>query len=433
MLIFFGILFFVILNRSQPLKTPQVQTIESAAFQNVVFVQDFEASSVYIYLVFPFGEANNPFDEGLAHYVEHLAWISTFGRDEAKKHRHSNAWTTHLSTGYWQVIDAHDLESALQGLLKLSEPLSVDPKFALEERNIIQREYDYRVAERPIYNALLDMRRALYGNGTLAKSVIGDPDEIAQYDLDQAMTLHQKTHVLSDATLLIYGNTSKLRLENVLHRLKATDTYSERPDQNHWVESGPSVDEQELKIPNIDEDIFMYSKVLPLDKSSDTLRQKLLIKFAENVIDSTRPEGIAGPLCFDQFIARHFTFDLENIGNEFVKLSFTASPDDAATLDDVETAFHQALSRTLTHGISTETFDRIYARRSSRYTSILARERARFNRDLILDQLTGAETIHTLSEHENALKDITLTDVNVFLAFLSSEGREVTRKILRAE
>lgn len=177
MLIFFGILFFVILNRSQPLKTPQVQTIESAAFQNVVFVQDFEASSVYIYLVFPFGEANNPFDEGLAHYVEHLAWTSTFGSDEAKKHRHSNAWTNHLSTGYWQVINAHDLESALQGLLKLSEPLSVDPKFALEERNIIQREYDYRVAERPIYNALLDMRRALYGNGTLAKSVIGDPEE----------------------------------------------------------------------------------------------------------------------------------------------------------------------------------------------------------------------------------------------------------------
>lgn len=71
--------------------------------------------------------------------------------------------------------------------------------------------------------------------------------KIAQYDLDQAMTLHQKTHVLSDATLLIYGNTSKLRLENVLHRLKATDTYSERPDQNHWVESGPSVDVAERK------------------------------------------------------------------------------------------------------------------------------------------------------------------------------------------
>ena len=359
--------------------------------------------------------------------------MSTFGHETSEEQRHSNAWTNRFSTGYWLKATEHDLDNALSSLTELAKPLSVDREFALQERNIIQREYDYRVAEWPFYKAHREIARALYGNGTLARSVIGTPHEIAQYDLDRAMTLHQQSHILSTATLLIYGNTNKRRVENALGRLEAKEDLFTIPTEKHWVENAKVLDSQNLKIPNISEDVFIYSKVIKLNDSDDTLRQKLLIKFAENVIDSTRPEGIAGPLRFEQFIARSFSFDLENIGNEYVKIYFSASPDDGSTSDDIETVFHTALSKTLSQGISTETFDRVHARLSNQFTSILPRDRAKVNRDLILEQLQYAEPIYALSEQEGALKDITLADVNAFLKFLSSEGREVTRKITKAD
>ena len=193
----------------------EVHVIDGGAFKKAVLIPDSEATKIYLYLVFPFGEANNSFDEGLAHYVEHLAWISTISDASSRNIRHSNAWTNQFSTGYWLTATEHDLSHVLVNLSKLSKPISIDQGFALQERNIIQREYDYRVAEWPLYNAHREIARALYGNGTLARSVIGTPHQIAQYDLESAMKLHQQTHVLSSATLLIYGirprNVCKMR------------------------------------------------------------------------------------------------------------------------------------------------------------------------------------------------------------------------------
>ena len=85
--------------------------------------------------------------------------------------------------------------------------------FALGERNIVLREYDYRIAERPLYSVFRDMDRALYGDGALARSVIGEPEVIANYSLDAAASLHKQSHALSDATVLIYGDVSEARLE----------------------------------------------------------------------------------------------------------------------------------------------------------------------------------------------------------------------------
>ena len=54
-------------------------SIDSDLFHRVVFVKNTDTETVSLQVVFPCGEAANPFSEGLAHYTEHLAFSSDFG------------------------------------------------------------------------------------------------------------------------------------------------------------------------------------------------------------------------------------------------------------------------------------------------------------------------------------------------------------------
>lgn len=91
----------------------EIVHISSAIFANALWIQNPQIEDIYLYLVFPSGEAANPLDEGMAHYVEHLAWLSAFGGYNNYHERHSNAWTNQFTTGYWQIADGDDLRNAL--------------------------------------------------------------------------------------------------------------------------------------------------------------------------------------------------------------------------------------------------------------------------------------------------------------------------------
>ena len=241
----------------------EIYHINSEIFADTLLIPDPRIESIYLYLVFPSGEAVNPFDEGLAHYVEHLAWLNAFGSADDRKKRHSNAWTGMFSTGYWHVTTVDELQSALQTLVSVSMPLSLDAAFALEERNIILREYDYRVAEQPMYPVHQDMDKILYGDGAMARSIIGEPSTIAAYALDTARTLHQKSHVLQEASLLVYGNVNKAQLRAALDTLPTEERA--RPEINSvahsLVEDGIIEDRDSLSMDKLSEDKLLYGKV----------------------------------------------------------------------------------------------------------------------------------------------------------------------------
>lgn len=407
----------------------EIQIIESSIFSEVTLIRNPGVEDVFLYLVFPSGEASNNFDEGLAHYVEHLAWLSAFGGDQNERMRHSNAWTNRFSTGYWQKTVSNDLHRALRTLISISGPLNVEEKFSLEERDIILREYDYRVAERPLYSVFRDMDRTLYGDGALARSLIGEPDVIAEYTLDAAASLHKQSHALSDATLLVYGNVSKARLEAAIASLLVEDV--DVPPVSHapLVESGVVQNRVDLSLAGLSADTFLYRKLVPLSSCDTAVRCEILTEVAENALRSSLPGGLAGPLRYDQFVTRSFSFNIAVIGKEYVEISFIGHPDADVPLEKLEHAFHAALRITLENGLSQQTFDRIASRLTGRFSSILERDQPGYDRDLVLDQLTSAKPVFSLVEQKKTVNDIKLEDVNQFLKTLKREGREVTRLV----
>ena len=412
----------------------EIQMIESSIFSEVALIRNPGVEDVFLYLVFPSGEASNNFDEGLAHYVEHLAWLSTFGGGQNERMRHSNAWTNHFSTGYWQKTVDDDLHRALRTLMAVSAPFDVKVDFALEERDIVLREYDYRVAERPLIQVYRDMDRALYGEGALARSVIGEPEVIADYSLDAAASLHKQSHALSDATLLVYGGVSEARLEAALAALSVNNvnTLSADPRSIRLVEDGVVQDRIAISLSELSDDTFLYRKLVPLDVCETSAGCAVLAQLAENALGSSLPGGLAGPLRYDQFVTRSFSFDVTVIGERYVEVSFVGHPDTNISLDELEGAFHAALHSSLEDGLPQETFDRVASRHAGQFDSVLERDRPGYNRDLVLDQLMSATPVFTLEDQINAVASVRLEDVNEFLESLLADGREVTR-IVSAE
>lgn len=396
-----------------------------------MLIRNPDIEDVFLYLVFPSGETSNKFDEGLAHYVEHLAWLSAFGRDQNERMRHSNAWTNHFSTGYWHKAVDDDLHRALRALMGVSDPLSVGDDFALGERNIVLREYDYRIAERPLYSVFRDMDRALYGDGALARSVIGEPKVIANYSLDAATSLHKQSHALSDATVLIYGDVSEARLEAAVASLsfERVHTLPSNAAAIRLVADGVVRDRIVGSLAEISEDTFLYRKLVPLDVCDTVASYAILAQLAENALGSALPSGQAGPLRYDQFVARSFSFDIAIIGGEYVEVSFIGHPDAGVSLETLEDTFHAALHSTLENGLPQETFDRVASRLANQFDSVLESDRPGYNRNQVLGQLMSATPVFTLENQINTVKDIHLEVVNRFLKSLLVDGREVTRLV----
>lgn len=408
--------------------------IESSVFSEVVLIRNPDIEDVFLYLVFPSGEASNTFDEGLAHYVEHLAWLSAFSGDQNERMRHSNAWTNHFSTGYWQRAVSDDLHSALLTLTSVSGPLGVEEEFALQERNIVLREYDDRIAEWPLYSVFRDMDRTLYGDGALARSVIGEPDVIAGYSLDAAASFHEQSHTLSDATLLVYGDVSEDQLEAAVASLSVEGVHAlhSNPPSIRLVEDGVVQDRIAVSRAELSEDTFLYRKLVPLDVCDTSAGCAVLAQLAENALDSSLPGGLAGPLRYDRFVTRSFSFNISVIAEKYVEVSFIGHPDAGVSLDVLEDAFRAALHSTLENGLPQETLDRVASRLVGQFDRVLERDRPGYNRDLALGQIMSALPVFTLEDQINAVEDVRLKGVNEFLKSLLVDGREVTR-LVRAE
>lgn len=396
--------------------------IPTPGFARVLFIPDAEAHSTTAHVIFPYGEAANPYAEGLAHYVEHLAWLSAF--HDASKARHANAWTNPHTTGFWAKVGQAGLASTLADLTQLGRDLEIEPEFALEERNIVQREYDYRLGDAPFADVEKEINRSLYQGSPLARSVIGDRSAIAQFSLEDARRLHRESHRLSDATLLIRGNLSTQQVKKALQSLNLPKSPA-RPRKPHLTTITPAQDVRDISVPGGIAPTLIYRKLVQVPGCAGLVCDETLV-LARRSLDSAMPGGIAGPLRFDAFIARSFSFDLHRVADGIVKIGFWAEPDTGITLDQLLIAYENTLATPIRAGIPAETFDRVKSRSEGGLDRI--DNAADYHFGLALDQLAKNRPVHTLEQKKHALAEIQLEDVNDLLKTLGQEGRVVVRK-----
>ncbi len=387
----------------------------------VVVPQAGEALSAH--LVFP----RPPAPAGLAHYAEHLAWLSAAGRGMRGADRHSNAWTGAHAVGYWQAGGREDLPELIATLAGVFAPIDLPRRFAEEERGIIRREYDFRLANSPDAQAAEAIDAFLYAGNDIAVSLIGTPEEIAALDYDAARAFHEATHRPEAAVLVVVGDTTARQVRRALRGLDlpaasapaSTAPFAPAP----FVLAAPDAVTLREVAPAAAPRL-VWRRVVAL---SDPVPFDLLetqAAFLGEVLRSTLPGGIAGPLRFDAALARSLDIELWPLDEGHVEMLFVAAPDAGLSLAGLAAAFEATLAEVARAGIPAATHERVLTRFDRSWPDWdHPDETAGWMADYVLDRVGGLRMPLPQRELEALAAALAPEDVTALLRRIAGEGR----------
>lgn len=388
-----------------------------------------QASEISAFLIYPYGEGANPFAEGLMHYVEHLVAASVWDVGGEDAMRHSNAWTNQFSTGYWGKGQSQDLPDILQALVQSAAPFDMAPEFASSERKIVQREYDFRNYGQAMTVINREIEDKLYGNQAWSRSVIGTPQDIAQFSYEDAVVLHQRSHRLEDAVLLLFGDVSK---GDVFDALEAISTPSVAAvsalDPVDWsIEVTPMRQHAGQSLKGDAGPDVIYRKIVQTSVCGQDFACDVRLGLLENILDSAMEGGIAGPLRFDAFLAQSFRFHLAHLGQGQVEISFSASLDEGVSRKELLSTFESTLEDRLTSGFLAESFERVKKRGLLGANDKLFSAKQKF--DAALSWAQSGMPIPGLLAENRVYDAITLEELNGLARELAATGRVVVRNL----
>ena len=330
-----------------------VSSVTLAAESEISLVRVASNPAIHIYGILP---QQAPI---LAHYAEHLAWLPNIGKNSRPEDRDTNAWTNDYAVGYWLSGPPEDLPDMLRRLKVVFDPIELPQEFADTERDIILREYDWRMANNPDAQAAEEMEAFLYKGNAIAASVIGTPEQIKALTYEDARAFHAETHRPERARLVVVGDVTERQLAKAMEEAGFPDLDANREDITPPPFTLAAPEARTFRYPGPNAAPRMtWRKVVALPEPVDFDLLEAQTALARDILDTNLPGGLAGPLRFDAFVTKSFGISITPINEGHVELIFSAEPDKGIGFAAMQSAFEAALAVSA-QGVPTMTFDRV--------------------------------------------------------------------------
>ena len=204
---------------AQPLHAEIIDLSEHTTLKGAYLIEQPSAEFVTVQTLLNVGEADYDGPEGLAHYLEHLVWYSADrAHGQGQKNRISNAWVNKAFTNYWNASEPSELEKVFATSARIFAPLTINPKFAREERDIVEREFEFRTVDNAPQLLAIQMEKTLLPGHALSRSIIGTRDSLAQITPEMAAAFKDKWYWPNNATLLVSGPVTQRDIVPLLKR-----------------------------------------------------------------------------------------------------------------------------------------------------------------------------------------------------------------------
>jgi zinc protease len=374
-----------------------------------------------VYLVVQSGAGDSEAAIGLAHYLEHLAWLNAHSGEAGGQDNHdSNAWTTTDETVFWETGATDQAGALIADLSGVLRPFTLAPQFMQQEKQVIAREYDLRSGDDPLTDVSSELESQLFAGGPRGRSVLGSRSDIAALELKDAIGLHARTYVASNATLLIFGDVDPVAAEAAIASAFPLDGVTP-PAHKPFAMPPEGTLVTNVSVAGISQPIVLYREVFSLDAPVPLPRLMVAVGLLKAVLDSGLPGGVAKPLRFDAFVARDFAFAFEVIDASHISMTFSAQPDRGVTPQKLLASFRAALSATATTGIPLPTFERI----QQRQIADLATETdpAMTTRNVALQLMSLRSTPISHEQIQEILASVTADELDGILQRLAGSGR----------
>jgi predicted Zn-dependent peptidase len=396
---------------------------DASPFKSIWLITDEESDRIGLQLVYPFGERANPFKVGLAHYVEHLAWHNVRAKSN-NNGRLSNAWTSPYVTGYKMSVLPAEFADAVQQIISTAAPFNISESDALQERDIVAREYDLRVGEDRLKDVRDAISEVLFGDSSYARSVIGSRESIASFNFERASELHRATHQLKQATLLVSGPVEMSNVRDALSELTVPVLFGSALTPVVTLPIlEPLIEMRSVVIDGVGQRQLISRSILTTpDEISDATLEALLVVTVDLMM-STKSSGLLKPLRYDAFVVRSFDFQLYKIGPGILELYIFAVPDRGVSLETLSQGIEAAL-RNARQSVTFEDFKSIRDHDHKSFTqndNELDENTARLRYAIAVD-----EPFVSHREYRVALQNLDFETFQTFQTHLANAPRRAT-------
>ncbi|MEP4197326.1 MAG: hypothetical protein ABJL99_17025 [Aliishimia sp.] len=387
---------------------------------NVILAQT-DDTVLTVHLILPL----QPTAAGLPHYAEHLTWLSAIGATNRTADRHSNAWTNAYAIGYRLSGKSADLPELIETLSGVFDPIDLPETFADEERGIVRREYELRLANNVDGQAATAIDAFLYEGNAIATSVIGTPAEIAALNYEAARVFHAETHRPEKATFIVVGDATQRQVNQALRDLDLVMSQGEYAVITPLAFDLAPVADNAAQFPDASAaPRLVFRKVVTLDAPVpyDLLEAQTVL--LSDILETSLPGGLAQPLRFDAAIARSFKIGVWPIDEDHIEIGFWASPDRDVSLTQLKNTFEATLSEIAEAGIPDDTYKRVVNRFGDFWPDWGDTEEiADWTAEYVLKRVSIMRV--PLSKQEVAMLEarLSLETTNALLRKLTGEGR----------
>lgn len=345
----------------------KLQALNAGDFAAAWLIPDSDATSLKLTLYVLTGERDGEGAEGLAHYVEHLAWENMQEDGAEPRAGHSNAFTGTDLMGYWLSGEIEQAPELLRDLVKVLQPLRVEEQFALEEREIIQREYDYRERENWRAVAWRALQRRLHADDPRRRDIGGSPEVISQYSLDEGRRLHQLTHTPANAVLVLRGDLSKSAanklLKNTLGLGRGKKAKSlPRSEHTDYQMAALGRDVQHTTYAGVTQPELLYAKVVRLPQARAIAELFSEVALLDQLLASRLDGGLLLPLHYDNFFANDLNLEISVLDQQHLLLYLEAVPDVDVSLSSLLQAIESELEKSARAGLQEDVVNEIKRR-----------------------------------------------------------------------
>jgi len=328
-----------------------------------------DAHEIDVRLFIEAGEFDNTGPEGLPHYLEHLVfWSADKAHGNGYRDRTANAWTSPQWTAYWNKGASDKLPVLLQSIANVFAPINLDANFVVTEKNIVQREYDLRLADQPGYRLFFELNRQWYGNHPYGRSTIGNRESIDSVTLSQATQFKERWYQANNAVLQVSGPLTAETFIPLLRRY-----FSALPDtttpKRHWRQ--PLRPLAKLHISRKSK-ALSASQVLLLRHSlaTDLSADELLVAtdLLQEIINSALPGSLLKPLYFDNFLTLSVDNHVIPYPDGTTLLIVHTVPADGVAGDSLVQRISKELNSLAADGVPPTSFKRVQRKRIRQLT-----------------------------------------------------------------
>ncbi len=418
-------------------RAAEARPVEVRISDRVVLVRDPSMRSVQFTMIVRAGCADEPALQcrGLAHYLEHLILVGRNAEHDETAFRFfadgtSNGWTSHRATGFVHRFPKRataeaDLEKLFAFYAARLRGFEVSPEDAARERNIVLQEYNLRLGGNPFAGFQTRLDALLLPGHPLGQSVIGTPESIAAFSVEDAKAFHKTWYVPNNAYVLVAGDLDELALKGIVER-----TLGDLPEQplpeRAWREP-LAAEPQDLTVRESAEAVrrraVVASKVVRLDDADPALRpaRALLASFLRSQLPGSPHDVLVERGNVTDAVA---FVDVARLVPGAYRATIAAEPHDEADPERLAAAIRAYWRDLADRGIDERNLERL-KRRFEEGQKLSERQGERIYARIV-EWIGMGNEYDTLAVWPRRIAAVTVADMNRLLRAVAEPGRSVT-------